>query len=120
MARTSLERCESRLLVYVSEPFITANRKAGFLPKDRDWQHEDASEMMFDDMIKEYDMDIPRQDGEFIKALISGDQSRCRFVNDCNHNHTPEAQSHLIIFSDEKPFLFEIVSNKRNGIDVDK
>lgn len=27
---------------------------------------------------------------------------------------------HVNIFSNEKPFLFEIVANKRNGIDVDK
>ncbi|KAF8485125.1 HD-domain/PDEase-like protein [Russula ochroleuca] len=79
--------------------YIPSALKAGFLPKDRDWRHEDASEMMFDDMMEQYDMDIPRQDVEFIKALIAGDQDRC---------------------SDEKPFLFEIVSNKRNGIDVDK
>ncbi|KAF8505416.1 HD-domain/PDEase-like protein [Russula emetica] len=79
--------------------YIPSALKAGFLPKDKNWQHEDASEMMFDDMMKQYDMDIPKQDVEFIKALIAGDQARC---------------------SDEKPFLFEIVSNKRNGIDVDK
>ena len=120
MAHTSLVRCESRLLENIAEPFIIANRKAGFLPKDRNWQHEDASEMMFDDMMKQYDMDIPRQDVEFIKALIAGDQSRCRSVNDCNCIHAPDAQSNLINFSDEKPFLFEIVANKRNGIDVDK
>lgn len=79
--------------------YIPSALKAGFLPKDRNWQHEDASEMMFDDMMKQYDMDIPKQDVEFIKALIAGAQARC---------------------SNEKPFLFEIVSNKRNGIDVDK
>lgn len=78
--------------------YIPSALKAGFLP-NRNWQHEDASEMMFDDMMKQYEMDISKQDVEFIKALIAGDQARC---------------------SDEKPFLFEIVSNKRNGIDVDK
>jgi hypothetical protein len=82
MAYTFLVRCESRLLTasYNTEPFTFAHRKAGFLPKDRDWRHEDASEMMFDDMMEQYDMDIPRQDVEFIKALIAGDQDRCRFV----------------------------------------
>ena len=67
-------------LITIAGPFIFANRKAGFLPKDGNWQHEDASEMMFDDMMKKYDMDIPRQDVEFIKALIAGDKSRCRCV----------------------------------------
>jgi hypothetical protein len=50
------------------------------LPKDRNWQHEDASELMFDDMMKEYNLDIPTQDVEFIKALIAGDGARCRSV----------------------------------------
>jgi hypothetical protein len=36
--------------------------------------------MMFDDMITEYNLDIPEQDAEFIKALIAGDQARCRSV----------------------------------------
>ncbi|KAI9512761.1 HD-domain/PDEase-like protein [Russula earlei] len=79
--------------------YIPKALKAGFLPKDRNWQHEDASEMMFDDMMKQYDLDISEKDVEFIKALIAGDWTRC---------------------SDEKSFLFDIVANKRNGIDVDK
>jgi hypothetical protein len=66
--------------MYTADPLTSANRKAGFLPKDMNWQHEDASEMMFDDMMKQYEMDIPRQDVEFIKALIAGDQARCRSV----------------------------------------
>jgi hypothetical protein len=80
MGYTFLVRCESRFLKYIAKPFTSANRKAGFLPKDRNWQHEDASEMMFDDMMNQYDMDIPRQDVEFIKALIAGDKARCRSV----------------------------------------
>ena len=49
---------------------------------DRNWQHEDASEMMFDDMVKEYNLGnlIPNKDVEFIKALIAGDKARCRSV----------------------------------------
>ena len=50
------------------------------MPKNRDWRHEDASEMMLDDMVKQYDLNISRQDVEFIKALIAGDQDRCRSV----------------------------------------
>ena len=37
--------------------------------------------MMFDDMMKEYNLDIPNKDVEFIKALIAGDKARCRSVH---------------------------------------
>lgn len=36
--------------------------------------------MMFDDMVKTYDLDFPSEDVEFIKALIAGDNARCRSV----------------------------------------
>ncbi|KAH9931390.1 hypothetical protein B0H21DRAFT_96613 [Amylocystis lapponica] len=65
------------------------------------WKHEDASEMMFDALIANNNIDMNPDDVTFIKALIAGEPKRCR-------NH------------EEKPFLFEIVSNKRNGLDVDK
>jgi deoxynucleoside triphosphate triphosphohydrolase SAMHD1 len=96
MAHTFLVRCESCILKHTDESFTSANRKAGFLPKDRNWQHEDASEMMFDDMMRQYDMDIPKQDVEFIKALIAGDQARCRSVR--SRVHVPQTQSYLINF----------------------
>ncbi|KAA1479101.1 HD-domain/PDEase-like protein [Dentipellis sp. KUC8613] len=73
-----------------------------FIPKalkGKKWQHEDASEMMFDDMIKAYDLDIPPKDATFIKALIAGNPEQAK---------------------GEKSFLFDIVANKRNGVDVDK
>jgi hypothetical protein len=63
-----------------SPSHINDNRKYGFLPQDKNWQHEDASEMMFDDMVKAYELDIPSEDVEFIKALIAGDNGRCRSV----------------------------------------
>ena len=92
MADTFLVPCESCFLKSIAESFTSANRKAGYLPNGN-WQHEDASEMMFDDMMKQYDMDIPRRDVEFIKALIAGDQARCRSVR--NRVHAPQTQSHL-------------------------
>ena len=52
--------------------------------------------MMFDDMMKQYDMNTPKQDVEFIKALIAGDRARCRSVR--NRVHVPQTQSHLINF----------------------
>ncbi|KII96196.1 hypothetical protein PLICRDRAFT_151364 [Plicaturopsis crispa FD-325 SS-3] len=75
-----------------------------FIPKalkGKKWKHEDASEMMFDDLVEKNGIDIDKQDADFVKALIAGDTSRS--------GNAPE-----------KPFLFEIVANKRNGIDVDK
>ncbi|KLO13832.1 hypothetical protein SCHPADRAFT_827447, partial [Schizopora paradoxa] len=63
------------------------------------WSHEEASEMMFDDLIATNNISIPREDVDFIKDLIRGAP-----------NHSKP----------EKPFLFEIVANRRNGIDVDK
>ena len=48
--------------------------------KGRKWQHEDASEMMFDDMVKKYNIDLPPEDVLFIKALIAGDRTRCPWV----------------------------------------
>lgn len=104
--------------VYTVKPSTSRYRAAGFLSKDKNWQHEDASEMMFDDMVEQYklDSDIPPKDVQFIKALITGDGTRCRsaFI------YSFLAPPYLSQCSDEKSFLFEIVANKRNGIDVDK
>ena len=56
--------------------------------------------MMFDDLSEANGISMTEEDAEFIKALIDGNPNRCS--------------------SREKAFLFEIVANKRNGIDVDK
>jgi len=65
-----------------------------------EWKHEDASELMFEAMLTENDIDLPRKDVEFIRDLIVGTDRH------------PE--------NGEKSFLFEIVANKINGLDVDK
>lgn len=65
-----------------------------------EWKHEDASELMFEAMVQENEIDIPRQDIEFVRDLIAGKDRHPR--------------------NGEKSFLFEIVANKQNGIDVDK
>lgn len=44
------------------------------------WKHEDASEMMFDDLVAKNNIDLPENDIEFIKALIAGDPSSCSCV----------------------------------------
>ncbi|KAF9530924.1 hypothetical protein CPB83DRAFT_787510 [Crepidotus variabilis] len=73
-----------------------------FIPRalpEAKWTHEQGSEMMFDELIKEKKIKISKEDQDFVKALIRGDHART---------------------ANEKPFLFEIVANSRNGLDVDK
>nr|XP_053639551.1 deoxynucleoside triphosphate triphosphohydrolase SAMHD1-like isoform X2 [Cherax quadricarinatus] len=74
-------------------------------PRKEKWTHEEASEKMFDYLIEannlseyfnKYDLDI-----QFIKKLICGLTESERQKN-------------------EKAFLYEIVANKRTGVDVDK
>ncbi|KAG9309841.1 hypothetical protein JVU11DRAFT_1149 [Chiua virens] len=71
------------------------------LPEKKGWKHEQASEMMFDDMVKTYQLDITPEEVTLVKALIAGDMDRCDLGK-------------------TMPFLFEIVANQRNGLDVDK
>jgi HD superfamily phosphohydrolase len=59
------------------------------------WSHEQASEMMLDALVDSNGIDLDQQQLRFIKSLIRGD-------------------------SGDKAFLFDIVANKRNGVDVDK
>jgi hypothetical protein len=55
---------------------------------------------MFEALLEENQIDIPRRDVDFVRDLIAGVD-----------RHPENA---------EKQFLFEIVANKQNGIDVDK
>jgi deoxynucleoside triphosphate triphosphohydrolase SAMHD1 len=55
---------------------------------------------MFEAMIEENNIDLPRRDIDFVRDLIAG--------KDRHPQH------------DEKSYLFEIVANKQSGIDVDK
>lgn len=77
-----------------------------FLPvvsPENKWTHEMGSEMMFDALCSEYDIGLTPDRQDFIKDLIRGRP------NLSSGREPPE-----------KPFLFEIVANNRNGIDVDK
>ncbi|KAL4246513.1 hypothetical protein ABKN59_008642 [Abortiporus biennis] len=65
------------------------------------WKHEDASEMMFDALVAENKIALDEKQQSLIKALIAGEPARCEHPASRN-------------------FLFEIVANKRNGLDVDK
>ncbi|KAJ2724960.1 hypothetical protein GGI07_001622 [Coemansia sp. Benny D115] len=75
-----------------------------FIPRvtfgDCKWSHEEGSEMMLHHTIDENSIDIDNDDIRFIKQLIRGSTSKR--------------------VGDEKMFLFDIVANKRNGVDVDK
>ncbi|KAI9499236.1 HD phosphohydrolase domain-containing protein [Zychaea mexicana] len=65
------------------------------------WSHEQASEMMLEYLIDDNNIDIERNEINLIKDLIAG---------------TPRSQNKY----DGRAFLFDIVANKRNSVDVDK
>lgn len=50
------------------------------LSPGKHWHHEDASEMMFDDLVAKNNIDLPEKDIRFIKALIAGDPSNCSYA----------------------------------------
>ncbi|KAJ2794665.1 hypothetical protein H4R21_005419 [Coemansia helicoidea] len=63
------------------------------------WSHEEGSEMMLRYAIDENNIDIDEADVRFIRQLIQGSTAPV---------------------DGERMFLFDIVANKRNGVDVDK
>ncbi|RXN31520.1 deoxynucleoside triphosphate triphosphohydrolase SAMHD1-like protein [Labeo rohita] len=86
------------------------------LPDDipEKWKHEQMSVLMFDDIVKSLkaeNEDVLKEHGlddkdvTFIKELIEGAKT-----SEWTHKGRDE----------EKSFLYEIVANKQNGIDVDK
>ncbi|XP_046843278.1 deoxynucleoside triphosphate triphosphohydrolase SAMHD1-like [Xenia sp. Carnegie-2017] len=83
------------------------------------WKHEDASCELFEFMLEENselkksfdDFPLNQEDIEFIKELIKGKDP----------NKEDEKVERICPFTGQpKWFLYEIVSNKRNGIDCDK
>lgn len=87
--------------------------------KDR-WEHEDASQAMFDFMVEENnlvekfeELGLSEEDRTFIKEQIKGMKGSADFFN--KHGEWPFKGR-----KSDKAFLYEIVANKRNGIDVDK
>ena len=70
-----------------------------FIPQARPgivWTHEMASEMLFDHLVDENNIDLEQEDVRLVKDLIAGTGSH------------------------RKKFLFDVVANKRNSVDVDK
>ncbi|XP_036606116.1 deoxynucleoside triphosphate triphosphohydrolase SAMHD1 isoform X1 [Trichosurus vulpecula] len=92
-----------------------------FIPLARpelNWTHETASVKMFEHLVnangietvmKKYGL-IPEEDICFIKEQIAGPLDST--VENCSWPYKGRPE--------EKNFLYEIVANKRNGIDVDK
>ena len=91
---------------------------------DENYSHEDMSLKMLDHLIQSNNLspiledlgDLKEQDWIFVKELIFGplDQNKTGNGNQVdqlwNYKGRPE----------EKSFLYEIVANKKNGMDVDK
>ncbi|KAG2461832.1 SAMH1 triphosphohydrolase, partial [Polypterus senegalus] len=95
-----------------------------FIPKarpDKRWKHEAASVKMFDHLIEknnlkpvmeEHGLILPH-DLDFIKEQIAGPNADMNLEQKkCSWPYKGRSES--------KSFLYEIVANKRNGIDVDK
>ncbi|XP_015749994.1 PREDICTED: deoxynucleoside triphosphate triphosphohydrolase SAMHD1-like, partial [Acropora digitifera] len=92
---------------------------AQFIPEARSkkWKHEDASLTMFDHMVEVNDLlpsfkkyNLTEKDVIFIKELIAG----TALDRDGDQKRPFKGRE------SDKMFLYEIVANKRTGIDVDK
>ena len=67
----------------VSRLFIRGSHRAKVTElcrKDTKWRHEDASEMMFDHLVEDNEIDINDVDRAFIKALIACQPEKCLYV----------------------------------------
>lgn len=76
------------------------------LGKGIHWSHEDGSLMMLDSLIDDYAIDLEKNDIEIIKQLIL--PPKCF-----------SSQNSSLLLNGRK-FLYDIVANRRNSIDVDK
>ncbi|CAL9702705.1 unnamed protein product [Knipowitschia caucasica] len=92
-----------------------------FIPKSKHrpgWKHETASIEMFDDIVKyleknNYDLKL-----ELSKLCESNENDDIMFIKEMIDG--PNKQEHFEGRPPNKYFLYEIISNKRNSIDVDK
>ncbi|CAG8528970.1 4887_t:CDS:10 [Cetraspora pellucida] len=72
-----------------------------YLKPSSKWKHEKGSEMMVEHLfekLESYSIDLSSDDVKYIQALIKGDSTGIT----------------------RSPYLFDIVSNERNSVDVDK
>ena len=76
--------------------------------------------MMFDDMVETYQLEITPEEATLVKALIAGDRKRCPYVPTLPPSFRIVNADDDDRLGETMPFLFEIVANQRNGLDVDK
>uniref|UniRef100_A0A672J2R4 HD domain-containing protein n=1 Tax=Salarias fasciatus TaxID=181472 RepID=A0A672J2R4_SALFA len=85
------------------------------LGRQNQWEHEKASQELFDHLVKEYKLEdeiidekirLEKEDLTFIKEMINPTKVQDKWPFEGR--------------GEEKSFLYEIVSNKLSGIDVDK
>ncbi|EFJ40543.1 hypothetical protein VOLCADRAFT_119951 [Volvox carteri f. nagariensis] len=88
----------------LSHPFENFLERLGLVG----WRHEDMSDRILDYLVTNYDVDIDRSEVARITDLIHGLPAE----------HRPGAGGGL--WRPGRRFLFDIVANKRNGVDVDK
>lgn len=69
----------------------------------RRWSHEDMSCTLFDRICEEYNVGIPQDQQQRVKDLISSEHTTRRVADWTG-----------------KEFMFDIVANKRSGLDVDR
>jgi deoxynucleoside triphosphate triphosphohydrolase SAMHD1 len=100
-------------LSHMFETFVNRVRKEkGTIDKKGKWEHETASIEMLDYLLKDNKINLEEyglvvEDLNFIKVLIHGLSPSDKWPDNIGR---PK----------EKRFLFDIVANQRNGIDVDK
>ncbi|XP_070825040.1 deoxynucleoside triphosphate triphosphohydrolase SAMHD1-like [Chaetodon trifascialis] len=95
--------------------FLTEAGKEIKVREPKTWKHESLSLKMFDHMVKCNNLEAemmkhglkPSEDLDFIKAMIDRPKAA-------------QGQWPYKNWSKDKSFLMDIVSNKRNGVDVDK
>jgi hypothetical protein len=73
-AASSHGHCLLSFLIKFYSPISLPDRKG------TKWKHEDGSETMLEYLIDDNEITIPREDCDFVKALIAGDPSKCQCV----------------------------------------
>ncbi|KAK7307217.1 hypothetical protein VNO77_40079 [Canavalia gladiata] len=84
----------------------------GFLPlvlNGSTWSHEEMSMKMIDHIVEQHNIDIDPELLKKVKEMITS-----------SSDYPSQRVGHLSVLGFENRFLYDIVANRRNGIDVDK